>query len=51
MPLLAGLLLGDLSRVEELTDGFHLAVSTHATWVLAPFANVPLEAVAGSVLH
>ena len=38
MPLLAGLLLGILSRVEELTDGFHLAISTHATWVLAPFA-------------
>jgi hypothetical protein len=35
--LVAGLLLGILSRVEELTDGFFLA-STHATWVLAPFA-------------
>jgi hypothetical protein len=44
MLLVAGLLLGILSRIEELTDGFYLAISTHATWVLAPFAAGVLSA-------
>ena len=38
MPLVvAGVVLGVLSRIEE-TEPFFLGISTHATWVLAPFA-------------
>jgi hypothetical protein len=35
--VLVGLVLGALSRLEE-TEPFFLGISTHATWLLAPFA-------------
>lgn len=46
--VLAGLLLGILSRVEETTDGLAAVVSTHATWVLVPFAAGALAGRIGS---
>jgi hypothetical protein len=35
--VIAGIVLGVLSRVEEATDGFFVGISTHATWVIVPF--------------
>src|SRR3712207_3771046 len=39
--VVTGVVLGVLSRLEE-TEPFFLAISTHATWVLAPFLAAAL---------
>ena len=37
MWIIGGVLLGVLSRFEELTDGFYLAISTNPTWCASAF--------------
>lgn len=38
MWIIGGILLGVLSRFEETTEGFYLAISTNPTWCAAAFA-------------
>lgn len=46
MWLLAGIALGVLSRIEEVTDGFFLCISTYTTWCATAYlAGTPLRAV------
>jgi hypothetical protein len=48
LTLIAGLVLGVLSRIEELHGTFSATISTHATWALAPFVAGALSASARS---